>query len=260
MNSLKYNIALMVCVLLIKTNSIWADNDLRIVGGRKAKIEDHPWIVSLLYTNKQHACGGSLINDDTVVTAAHCFMFQKLFELKYVLVGVSNWRHAKTFIEIKKYKEHENFHPQRDFDNDIAIVKLAHKVVFSSKIQPIRLPKHDIYVPNGTPVTTAGWGYTDPKIPKLSDELLEININIIDWQTCKERISHVSKFTERMICAGNLNGGQDACQGDSGGPLELNGTLIGVVSWGDSCGKPGTGGAYTKVSDFVTWINKNINI
>ncbi|CAG9827550.1 unnamed protein product [Diabrotica balteata] len=98
------------------------------------------------------------------------------------------------------------------------------------------------------------------KIRKLSDDLLEVNINIIDWQTCKELISHVSKVTERMICAGNLNGGLDTCQGDSGGPLELNGTLIGVVSWGDSCGKPNAPGAYTKVSDFVTWINENINI
>ncbi|CAG9827552.1 unnamed protein product [Diabrotica balteata] len=91
-----------------------------------------------------------------------------------------------------------------DLDSD-----LEKKVVFSPKIQPIRLPKQGLHVPTGTPVITAGWGYTN---------------------------------------------------GDSGGPLELNGTLIGIVSWGDQCGKPDSSGVYTKVSDFVTWINEKINI
>ncbi|XP_072396369.1 trypsin-1-like [Diabrotica undecimpunctata] len=138
-------------------------------------------------------------------------------------------------------------------------VSLTEKVVFSSKVQPIRLPKHDIHVPNETPVITAGWGDTVPGSPSVSDDLMEVNINIIDRQICKQRLF---KFTERMICAGNLEGGLGSCHADSGGPLELNGTLIGIVSYksGFDCGTAGFPVAYTKVTDFLTWINKNIDI
>ncbi|CAG9827549.1 unnamed protein product [Diabrotica balteata] len=136
---------------------------------------------------------------------------------------------------------------------------LTEKVVFSPKIQPIRLPKHDLHVPNGTPVITAGWGFTDPEIMSTSDDLMEVNINIIDWQICEELLPF---FTQRMICAGNLDGGLGSCHGDSGGPLELNGTLIGIVSYkhpNRPCGAAGYPVAYTKVPDFLTWINKNID-
>ncbi|XP_072384904.1 trypsin 5G1-like [Diabrotica undecimpunctata] len=258
MNSLKWNIVLLVCVLVLKNNIASAGKNLRIIGGTKAKIEDHPWMVSFLNASEYHMCGGSLINDDTVVSAAHCFVDD---HIKYAVVGVSDLRHEKTLLSFKEPKLHEKYDRLRiNFDNDIAIIKLKKKVVFSPKIQPIRLPKHDLHVPNETPVITAGWGRTDPMIPIGSDDLLEVKINIVDWQTCKKRLSHISKVTERMICAGNLNGGQDSCQGDSGGPLELNGTLIGVVSWGNICGTPGYAGVYTKVSDFVTWINKKIEV
>ncbi|CAG9827548.1 unnamed protein product [Diabrotica balteata] len=254
MISSKWNIVVLVCVLVLKCNIASAGKNLRIIGGTKAKIEDHPWMVSFSNGTGYHWCGGSLINDNTVVTAAHCFEDDYL---KYAVVGVADLRHEKTFIPLKKSKLHEKYdYLKTGYDNDIAIVKLTEKVVFSSKIQPIRLPKHDIHIPNETPVITAGWGTTVPGVEMASDVLMDVNINIIDWQICKERLL----VTERMICAGDLNGGRDSCQGDSGGPLELNGTLVGIVSFGGLCGEPNSPAAYTKVSDFLSWIHKNIDI
>ncbi|XP_072396612.1 anionic trypsin-2-like [Diabrotica undecimpunctata] len=178
---------------------------------------------------------------------------------KYAVVGVSDLRQEKNFLSFKKPKLHEKFDPRRTkLEYDIAIVKLTQKVVFSSKVQPIRLPKPDIYVPTGTSVITAGWGYTVAGASRGSDVLMEVKINIIDWKICN--MLYKDKLTERVICAGDINGGVDSCHGDSGGPLELNGTLIGVVSSGGICGAPFSPGIYTKVSDFVSWINKNIDI
>uniref|UniRef100_A0A6P7F633 Trypsin-like isoform X2 n=1 Tax=Diabrotica virgifera virgifera TaxID=50390 RepID=A0A6P7F633_DIAVI len=75
MGSAPWNILFLVFIFLAKNSPVGADNSLRIINGRKANIEDHPWIVSLRDFNKVHRCGGSLLNEDTVVTAAHCLQY-----------------------------------------------------------------------------------------------------------------------------------------------------------------------------------------
>ncbi|CAG9827547.1 unnamed protein product [Diabrotica balteata] len=98
--------------------------NLRIIGGTKAKIEDHPWMVSFLNASNHHNCGGSLINEDTVISAAHCFEDD---EIKYAVVGVSNLKHNKIFIPLKKKaKLHEKYDPRSyNVEYDIAIVKVG---------------------------------------------------------------------------------------------------------------------------------------
>ncbi|XP_072396490.1 transmembrane protease serine 9-like [Diabrotica undecimpunctata] len=247
------NILLLFGILLLEINLVSAGSNLRIIGGKEAKLQDHPWMVSLANPSKQHICGGSLINDDTIVTAAHCFINNNI--LFAIFFGVHNPKRPKIFMGIEKPKLHEKFDPARSFDYDIAIVKMIDKVVWPTRVSPIRLPKQDTEVPSETSVITAGWGLTEQA--ENSDGLLEVNIKTMDSRICKERLSHGDKFTERMICAGDLNGKVGVCQGDQGGPLELNGTLVGIASWVDDCGKPA---AYTKVASFVSWINKNIDL
>lgn len=77
----------------------------------------------------------------------------------------------------------------------------------------------------------------------------------MNQDVCANAYLGVNPVTERMICAGNLEGGQDACQGDSGGPLVINGTLIGVTSWGKGCARPGFPGVFTRVPALRAWID-----
>ncbi|XP_050518685.1 trypsin-7-like [Diabrotica virgifera virgifera] len=142
---------------------------------------------------------------------------------------------------------------------------LAKKVTFSKKIQPIQLPEQDYEVPAGTKVTTAGWGKTEHRV-NYTPFLLEISTKIIDSQTCEKLFSSTKgvKVTERNICAENFKEKKVACGGDSGGPLELNGTLIGVVSWGD-CNSPAEvvekyTTVFSDVRDFIPWIKKHAAI
>ncbi|KAJ8976748.1 hypothetical protein NQ317_004300 [Molorchus minor] len=94
----------------------------------------------------------------------------------------------------------------------------------------------------------------------MSDILREVTVFAINWDECKSKLSSVSSFTERMICAGTTEGGKDTCQGDSGGAVELDGTLIGIVSWGVGCGVVDYPGVYTRVSYFRSWIRENAGI
>ncbi|XP_072389520.1 trypsin-7-like [Diabrotica undecimpunctata] len=169
---------------------------------------------------------------------------------EYVVAGVSKRSQAKKFIKIKKYTLYKKY-IKFNFDYDIAIVKLAEKVKFSKKIQPIPLPEQDAEVPTGSIVTAAGWGRTE-NITE-SDHLLEISTKIADRQTCESFAP--GQITDRMICAENIAEKKSTCSGDSGGPLVYNGTLIGVVSWGDELCREYIG-VYTNVGYFSTWIKK----
>uniref|UniRef100_A0A6P7GZ37 Trypsin-like n=1 Tax=Diabrotica virgifera virgifera TaxID=50390 RepID=A0A6P7GZ37_DIAVI len=160
MKSLKFTMALLVFLLVFKNDRVGADGHLRIIGGQKAKIEDHPWIVYLYETSEGYFCGGSLINADTVITAAHCF---DSYPPTHIIAGNIDRNNVRDSIEIKNHKLHD-YYNNKTYDYDIAILKLAKKVTFSKKIQPIQLPKQDYEVPAGTKVTTAGWGKTEVKI------------------------------------------------------------------------------------------------
>ncbi|XP_072398605.1 trypsin-1-like [Diabrotica undecimpunctata] len=246
------------CILLIVNQCESAGNHYRIVGGNDTTIEKHPWIVSIQFL-RVHFCGGALVDEETVITAAHCF--NDVSGRITIVAGTADLTQEGTSIKVQSILIHENYNPDvAPFDYDIAILKLSEKITFSDKIQPINLPVEDTAVPEDTPVSTAGWGLTEEGGATTSDILLEINIKIINWQTCKELLQDESEVTERMICAGYLKGGVDTCQADSGGPLELNGTLIGIVSWGRGCGEADYPGVYTHVARFRSWIKQHAGV
>ncbi|CAG9827545.1 unnamed protein product [Diabrotica balteata] len=236
MNSSMRVYVLVACILLIANQCESADSHYRIVGGNDTTIEKHPWIVSIQFL-RVHFCGGALVDEETVITAAHCL--NDVSGRITIVAGTADLTQEGTSVKVQSILIHENYNPDVSlFDYDIAILKLSEKITFSDKIQPINLPVEDTDVPEDTPVSTAGWGVTEEGGSTTSDILLEINIKIVDRQTCKELLQEVGEVTERMICAGYLKGGIDTCQSDSGGPLELNGTLIGIVSWDVAAEKP----------------------
>ncbi|XP_072384740.1 trypsin-7-like [Diabrotica undecimpunctata] len=234
------NIIISFYVLLFTNVPIYAGRHFRIFGGRETSIEKHPWIVSL-QVSQGHFCGGSLINDDTVLTAAHCIIGDS--DSFHVVAGTSRWADKGSTLKIKNIIKHEKyFKPNGSkIEHDIAIIKLAEKVKFSDKIKAILLPEQDTKVPVGTALVVAGWGLIKENGPR-SNILKETTVSVTESDS------------ERLIYAGDKKSA--VCTSDSGGPLELNGTLVGIVSFGPGCGENRGPAGYTNVAYFRGWIKE----
>uniref|UniRef100_A0A6P7GH98 Trypsin 5G1-like n=1 Tax=Diabrotica virgifera virgifera TaxID=50390 RepID=A0A6P7GH98_DIAVI len=233
------NIVIIVFLFLFENVPIYAGKHFRIFGGSETSIEKHPWMVSLQDSSRGHLCGGSLINDDTVLTAAHCIIGDP--DSLYLVAGTSRWADKSSTLKIKNITVHEKWSQDGKNGYDIAIIKLAEKVKFSKKIKTILLPEQDTKVPVGTALVVAGWGYIGPNGPR-SDVLKEATVSV------------TGSDSERLIYTWNKKSG--VCSHDSGGPLELSGTLVGIVSFGPQCGEYSRSAGYTNVAFFHGWIKE----
>uniref|UniRef100_A0A8C5Q3N0 Peptidase S1 domain-containing protein n=1 Tax=Leptobrachium leishanense TaxID=445787 RepID=A0A8C5Q3N0_9ANUR len=241
----------------------------RIVGGADALNGRWPWQAAV--NNRVGLiCGGSLINEQWVLSAAHCFKDRPEnynISLGMHELGALN-PHGFT-AGVKRIIYHPQYTSTGDRGN-IALVELMNPVNFTDYIQPICLPSESVTFPSGLECWVTGWGtqnfggnITNP------NTLQEVMLPLIDDKLC-DQMYHIDSsasndttiIQEEKICAGYEEGGQDSCQGDSGGPLvcEVNGTWIqaGVVSGGDGCGFPYRPGVYTLVSAYETWIKTYI--
>ncbi|XP_056906189.1 transmembrane protease serine 5 isoform X1 [Takifugu flavidus] len=234
----------------------------RIIGGVEATLGRWPWQVSLYYSNR-HTCGGSIINSQWVVTAAHCVHNYRLPQVSswVVYAGIVTRGSAKvaehTGYAVEKIIYNKDYN-HRSHDGDIALMKLRTPLNFSDTIRPVCLPQYDYDPPGGTQCWISGWGYTQPEGAHSPDTLKEAPVPIISTKRCNSSCMYNGEITSRMLCAGYTEGKVDACQGDSGGPLvcqdENVWRLVGVVSWGSGCAEPNHPGVYTKVAEFLGWI------
>lgn len=139
---------------------------------------------------------------------------------------------------------------------DAAIIKLATPIPTSSTISYARLPASGSDPSAGTQATVAGWGATREN-GSASSRLLKVTVPVVSRASCQA--VYGSQVTTQMWCAGTAAGGKDSCQGDSGGPIvDPSGTLIGLVSWGNGCARPGVPGVYARVGNFISFINSNL--
>uniref|UniRef100_A0A803Y0A8 Peptidase S1 domain-containing protein n=1 Tax=Meleagris gallopavo TaxID=9103 RepID=A0A803Y0A8_MELGA len=139
-------------------------------------------------------------------------------------------------------------------NNDIMLIKLASAVEYSADVQPIALPS--ACAKAGTECLISGWGNTLSNGYNYPELLQCLKAPILSDQECQE--AYPGDITSNMICVGFLEGGKDSCQGDSGGPVACNGELQGIVSWGIGCALKGYPGVYTKVCNYVDWIQETI--
>ncbi|CAD7012579.1 unnamed protein product [Ceratitis capitata] len=232
--------------------------DGRIVGGKTVDITHHPHQVSMRYKSILHAeyayshnCGGSIISEWMVVTAAHCVIGKVASQ--YQIVAGTNLRRScdGALVPVKEIIMHEDYQPTL-YNNDIAIVVLAVPLPINNvTIKAIGL--YNKPAENGVISTITGWG-TLQSGGSSPYYLQEVQVPIVSNELCKEDYG-TNRITDAMLCAGVRGvGGKDACQGDSGGPLLIDNQLAGVVSWGNGCARPAYPGVYANVTHLRSWV------
>lgn len=230
----------------------------RIIGGKETSVSKWPWQVSVQY-GPVHICGGTIIDAQWVLTAAHCFFMNsmKILDDWKVYGGVSDLKQPMEGIPVSQVIINSNYSDDHD-DYDIALMKLSRPLTLSAQIRPACLPMHGQRFQTGRSCFITGFGKTRENEDNTSPKLREAEVKLIDYKICNSDKVYEGYLTPRMMCAGYLQGGKDACQGDSGGPLvcEDNGRwyVAGVTSWGTGCGQKNKPGVYTRVTKLLGWI------
>jgi len=243
----------------------------RVIGGSDAEFGSVPWMA--LVKGGETQCGGALVGDRWVVTAGHCVRKRgSIFSVGYIVVLGEHTlmqnseplpRQKFTVTKVHRHPLYQQT-PQAD-RFDVAVLELDRRVTMMPHIQPVCLPTSDQEVTEaGVVARVAGWGAIDVERLTRPKVLQSVEVVTVKSKECERwhwgAGIGVHIYPE-MMCAGHRDGGKDACQGDSGGPLMTKDpdtgawTLIGLVSAGYSCAKPGQPGIYHRVSESVSWIN-----
>ncbi|KPJ19500.1 Serine protease nudel [Papilio machaon] len=247
------------------SNSREKRTDVRVVGGIPSQPAAWPWVAAL-YRDGMFHCGGVILNQHWVMSAAHCVhkFWQHYYEIQVGMLRRFSFSPQEQNHRVTHVIVNQNYN-QEDMKNDLALLRVRPAIQFSRWVRPICLPGPETAGPNwreepkpGTICTAIGWGATverglDP------DHLREVEVPI--WSHCKHKQDEAGK----EICAGLKEGGKDTCQGDSGGPLLCTNPInikqwyvAGIVSHGDGCARENEPGVYTRVSIFVDWIKFHI--
>ncbi|XP_065363731.1 trypsin-1-like [Calliphora vicina] len=255
--SLLKNVCLIIgCCLVLTTKAAKLKrNEVqpRIIGGHVA-LENYPFVASLLADTvfgRFHTCGGSIINERTIVTAAHCLYYTTASKVKVHVGEKSRTVNEGEVYDVEAVYFHEKWTSVTQ-DYDVGLVRIVGSFTFGEHVQPIKLAGPREKIRDGSYATVLGWGFTDLNEQRAAENLMVGHVPIVKQTTCNRQMGGL--VTKRMICAGFKNGGVDACQMDSGGPLVADKKLIGIVSWGVSCAQPNKPGVYARVSELLPWI------
>merc|ERR1711931_510380 len=234
--------------------------DGRIIGGEEAPPHEFPWQISLRNLGS-HICGGSIINKNQVITAAHC-VEGALPILDSVVAGAHHriLEGGHQTRRVAKMEHHASWN-NPPFNNDVALITVSEPFDFSDpNVQPIEMMKSSVdgeLIPAETICNSTGWGLTSGAGLFLPNALQWAKLPVHSRADCEEIFP--GYITDGMICAGTT--GYSTCNGDSGGPLVCPdesgvGKLAGLVSFGyTGCTDAGV---YTMVSHYEEWITSRL--
>jgi len=243
----------------------------RIVGGETTEVNEYPWKIYVQIGKGR--CGGSLLSDQWMLTAAHCVQPVTKSSLE-VRLGEHRLSTSSESQLLKPGIEKIVLHP--NYDNktknyDLALLKLGAPVDFEAypHIRPICLPESTYNNYAGYDAIAAGWGRLGI-YDTVSNVLRDVTVKVITNAECKATSYFDAEIFDSMLCAGVPNGGKDSCSGDSGGALMTSGAgngvtpgqnyeLIGVTSWGEDCAKAEYPGVYARVTKALNWIKTTIS-
>ncbi|MCJ8737737.1 hypothetical protein PDJAM_G00027530 [Pangasius djambal] len=224
--------------------------NMGIVNGSMVKAHSRPYMVSV-QKDGRHICGGFLVSENFVMTAAHCW--EPAVKLT-VVVGAHELKKNKSALrhmEVKLYHIHPMFDSE-NLLNDIMLLQLKKSIKKTKNINWIPIPNEKNQAVKAKKVCSiAGWGKQSEN-GGASDHLMEVDVTVMDTKVCEKSWGepfHVSS----LVCTRGRGG---FCQGDSGGPLVCQNRAVGIVSFHDSknCESPNLPYVYTKISNFVPWI------
>jgi len=235
----------------------------RIVNGVEVEVNELPWQAGLVsYDSSYVTCGGTLVSDQWVVTAAHCTIYSSASD-KQVLLGEhdywNDWETTTLRMNIENIINHHNYDSE-SVDYDYALIKLSQPVDFNQypHIRPACLPYYSTVDYSGFTGIISGWGTTSSG-GSTSSVLLAANVTIMSNEMCRSSTySYGFSITDQMMCAAAPD--TDTCQGDSGGPLVVANPelyeLVGITSWGYGCAGADPG-VYARVTSVLDWIASN---
>ncbi|XP_044537045.1 granzyme A [Gracilinanus agilis] len=235
------------------------DSCVDIIGGNEVFPHSRPYMA--LIHNKNDFCGGALIKENWVITAAHC----NTKASSKVILGAHSSKKAEPEQQIKTIKQHIPYPcwVPSTHSGDLKLLQLTDKVKITKAVKTLKLPQNAKDIKPGTICKVAGWGQINNTKKTQSETLREVNVTVIDRKICNDK--HHYNFDPviglDMICAGNLKGGKDSCNGDSGGPLICKDNFVGITSFGlpGKCGVPQGPGVYTRLTkEHLNWIKNTI--
>lgn len=253
--------AAMTAIPLVSAAPAGADSV--VVGGFPIDVSQAPWTVALASrdrfggTRAGQFCGAVAVGRTTVLTAAHCMAEEvlgappnRMRDLKVIAGRTDLLSSEGQEIAVRDVRVNPGYDVTTN-SGDFAVLTLAEPLPWSSVVTMAR-PGDPAYAP-GTPAVVSGWGDTsgDGAYPR---RLRAAHVRVLPDEQCARAYPggpDGAYQAATMLCAGEVAGGPDGCQGDSGGPLVAGGRLIGLVSWGSGCGRPGLPGVYTRVSEVV---------
>ncbi|XP_022821662.1 trypsin, alkaline C-like [Spodoptera litura] len=232
----------------------------RIVGGSVVTIDRYPTVAAVLFTpdwvNFLHNCGGTILNNRSILTAAHCVAGQTANRFR-IRLGSSFRSSGGALHNVNQIIIHGSYNTWT-FDSDIAILRSASTFFFNNNVRAASIAGANYWPSDNQAVWAAGWGDTFSGSGAGSEQLRHVQLVVINQNTCRNNYAAVGfNVNDNMLCSGWPSGGRAQCQRDSGGPLYHNGIVVGVCSFGYGCGQANFPGINVRVSRYTSWISSN---